>query len=219
MGSNSINAARPVHSVTIPDFEMMRIEVTVAQYQACVDDGMCSEPKGSGSYFNWGVEGREDHPVNHVTWYQSKEYCAWAGGRLPTEAEWEYAARSKGQDIKYPWGDETATCDYAVMSGVNGMGCGRYSTWPVCSKTAGNTDQGLCDMAGNVWEWVEDDWHYGYTGAPDDGSAWVDEPRASHRASRGGAFSNPSPSHLWAAERSYDEPIRKGGNKGFRCAR
>ncbi len=208
----------PVHEVTVPDFEMLETEVTVSQYADCVDASVCSEPGTSDSYWycNWNESGYEDHPVNCVDWDQAVAFCQWVGGGLPSEAEWEYAARGGGQDITYPWGDETATCDYAVMDD-GGNGCGTDRTWSVCSKTAGNTDQGLCDMAGNVWEWVQDRYHFDYTGAPTDGSAWEDG--GSFRVLRGGCFGNDAV-NLRAAHR-FDNyyPSDKHHYLGFRCAR
>ena len=190
MGSDDLEAydnEQPVHQVTVPGFEMARTEVTVAQYRKCVDAGVCTEP-ATDSRCNWNVAGRDSHPVNCLDWNQARAFSQWVGGRLPTEAEWEFAARSGGRDRRYPWGDQRATCAYAVMDEGSGMGCGQNITASVCSKTAGNTDQGLCDMAGNVFEWVEDDYHADYTGAPVDGCAWVDDPRASNRVFRGGSF-------------------------------
>jgi formylglycine-generating enzyme required for sulfatase activity len=99
-----------------------------------------------------------------------------------------------------------------------GNGCGTGRTWSVCSKTAGNTVQGLCDMAGNVWEWVEDDYHFDYTGAPTDGSAWVDSPRDSLRVFRGGCFGNVAGA-LRAASRLGVDPSVTNVYLGFRCAR
>ena len=125
-----------------------------------------------GDYCNWNQSGRGDHPINCVSWNQARTFATWLGARLPTEAEWEYAARSGGENREYPWGDEEATCERAVVyeryqnPKDGNRGCGRDSTWAVCSKSAGNTEQGLCDMAGNVWEWVEDDWHFSFDGAP-----------------------------------------------------
>ncbi|MFI5350372.1 MAG: formylglycine-generating enzyme family protein, partial [Elusimicrobiota bacterium] len=102
--------------------------------------------------------------------------------------EWEYAARSGGRDRKFPWGNEKATCERAVISeGDDGaLGCGKNSTWPVCSKPAGNTRQGLCDMAGNAWEWVQDRFHNSYAGAPADGNSR--EGPGANRVVRGGSF-------------------------------
>ena len=237
MGTDSGGSwLQPVHQVDVPTFEMNLTEVTVAQYQACVDAGICTEPDQCFSHYNWGVAGREDHPVNCVEWFQAVDFCTWVGCRLPSEAEWEYAARGGGQDITYPWGDDPASCTYAVMNeggggGVEVHGCGENRTWAVCSKPAGNTAQGLCDMAGNVFEWVQDWYHGSYdcdanpdaydcgSGgiAPSDGSAW-EIPSSEHRVMRGGAFYSHA-IHLIASFRTYYAPSERSGSIGFRCAR
>jgi formylglycine-generating enzyme required for sulfatase activity len=219
MGSTTVSSdEQPVHQVTVPSFEMTESEVTVQQYGACVTAGACTAPD-TGTNCNWNDPGYEDHPVNCVDWNQAKEFCTWAGGRLPSEAEWEFAARSGGQDIEYPWGDDAATCSYAVMDDdTHTDGCDTGRTWSVCSITAGNSAQGLCDLAGNVWEWVEDDYHSDYTGAPADGSAWVESPRSSHRVRRGGCFSFYA-FHLRAAERYYYAPSDRLISLGFRCVK
>jgi iron(II)-dependent oxidoreductase len=189
--------------VTVPSFEMLKTEVTVNQYKACVDAGKCDKPrdKSDSSYCNWGYSDRGNHPINCVDWSQARAYCQWTGGRLPSEAEWEYAARGGGKSRKYPWGDQTATCDYAVMSGEGKNGCGQDRTWPVCSKQSGDTIQGLCDMAGNVWEWVEDLYHDTYKGAPADGSAWTSGGEEK-RVIRGGSWDYGYPDFLRASNRN-----------------
>ncbi|MBI4056054.1 MAG: formylglycine-generating enzyme family protein [Elusimicrobia bacterium] len=215
MGSNNDWSEQPVHKVTIKGFEMSKTEVTVEQYKACVDSGTCTNPDKEFDC-NWGKSGREKHPINCVSWDQAVTFATWAGGRLPSESEWEYAATSCGKNWKYPWGNEKAKCDRAVMSGNGSYGCGRNSTWPVCSKTEGNTRQGLCDMAGNVWEWVQDTWHRSYEGAPQDGSAWVD-PKGPGRVIRGGSWGRGA-GHLRSAQRSYTPP-GSGDFVGFRLTR
>jgi formylglycine-generating enzyme required for sulfatase activity len=208
---------RPQHEVTIHGYQILKTEVTVSQYRKCVDAVICSEPNHVvAPMFNWDVPGRENHPVNGVTWYQATEFAEWVGARLPSEAEWEYAARSGGEDIVYPWGNEEATCDYAVIDdGVNGKGCGAESAMEVCSKPLGNTAQGLCDMAGNIREWVEDDWHDIYNGAPSDGRAWIDSPREERRVSRGGSWYY-LPRSCRAADRGSKEADAFSGDYGFR---
>ncbi|HRV17242.1 MAG TPA: bifunctional serine/threonine-protein kinase/formylglycine-generating enzyme family protein [Myxococcota bacterium] len=220
MGSNDGDPdddEQPVHRVTVPTFEMSKTQVTVDQYMACVDAGACTAPD-TGDYCNWGPSGRGKHPINCVDWHQAQAYAKWAGGRLPSEAEWEYAARSGGRDWKYPWGNEDATCERAVMweSGT-GNGCGRGSTWPVCSKPRGNTTHGLCDMAGNVWEWVQDWYHDSYNGAPTDGSAW-ESPTGSSRVVRGGSWFNFA-GRVRAAYRGNGDPGIRYVNLGLRLAR
>jgi iron(II)-dependent oxidoreductase len=217
MGSNDGDFdEKPVHSVTVPTFKMTKTEVTVDQYGACVDAGSCSAP-GTGTYCNWIKSDRGSHPINCVDWDQAQAFANWVGGRLPSEAEWEYAARSGGRDWKYPWGDEDATCERAVMDDDGGDGCGRDSTWPVCSKPSGNTTEGLCDMAGNVFEWVQDWYHSSYDGAPTDGSAW-EKPTGSARVIRGGSWSDYA-RRVRAANRSSDDPRIRYGDLGFRVAR
>ena len=185
-GEKGFEDAKPVHEVTIKTFDMSKTLVTVEQYAECVIKGGCTEP-ATGDYCNWGVTGRQFHPVNCVEWDQASEYAKFKGARLPSESEWEYAATSGGKNQKYPWGNDKPTCDKAVMYGNGGYGCGARSTMPVCSKTAGNSAQGLCDMAGNVWQWVQDKYRNSYKGAPVDGSAF-EEAEGSYWVVRGGSF-------------------------------
>ncbi|MBU1432426.1 formylglycine-generating enzyme family protein [Myxococcota bacterium] len=219
MGSNTGDLdEKPVHEVHLKDFIMSMSEVTVRQYRACVKAGVCSEPnpyKNSGweRYCNWGRSGREDHPVNCVDWNQAQAFATWVGARLPTEAEWEYAARSGGKNQAYPWGDAQATCRYAVMED-GGDGCGQDQTWSVCSKPQGNTEQGLCDMSGNVWEWVAD--YYGiYDSTPRDRTEHLS---GSYRVYRGGGWADRA-SGLRAAYRDGDDPSLRYNVLGFRLAR
>ena len=220
MGGN-VGAEQPVHTVAVPAFDIARSEVTVGQWTACVDDGGCDAPAADFGPCNWDVSGRQNHPVNCVNWEQARSFCAWLApgrARLCTEAEWEYAARS-GDPVSYPWGDEDASCDRAVMSGGgSGAGCGENRTWPVCSKPAGDSAGGVCDLAGNVWEWVEDDYHASYDGAPGDGAAWLDSPRAPLRVLRGGSFYDPAAA-LRTHHRSGGDPTDADGFGGLRCCR
>ena len=210
MGTNDpkpdFGDAKPVHRVTLAGFYMSRTLVTNRQYRACVNAGACSTaPNMKG--FNG-----DDQPVVGVNWDQAEAFAAWAGGRLPSEAEWEYAARSGGKDWKYPWGDGDANCGDAVIAG-----CGWNATAPVCSKPAGNTAQGLCDMAGNAWEWLADWFHDSYKGAPLDGGAWID-PAGSARVFRGGSW-NSGADAARAANRASFDPGYHANTLGFRVAR
>lgn len=135
--------------VTVASFEAARSEVTIAQYRACVRAGKCKLPE-DGLRCNWGIPDKDDHPVNCIDMDRARQFAHFVGGRLPTEAEWEFMARSRARFHSYPWGDGDLGCHRARFDG-----CGEdEGTAPVCSTVSGHSQQGLCDLAGNVWEWV-----------------------------------------------------------------
>jgi formylglycine-generating enzyme required for sulfatase activity/tetratricopeptide (TPR) repeat protein len=212
MGDDEWIDSKPRHQVSVKSFQMAKTLVTNKQYKACVADGACTAARDYGNHFN-----EDDQPVVGVDWNQATAFCEWVGGRLPTEAEWEYAARSGGKEKKYPWGDVEPTCGWAVMS-PGGEVCGRNAPWPVCSKPAGNTEQGLCDMASNVWQWVQD-WSYSlYDDAPADGSAW-ENPPDSYRVERGGSWGYDDVRPYRAGSRIILGPGDQYDSLGFRPAR
>jgi formylglycine-generating enzyme required for sulfatase activity len=148
MGSNEWSQTKPVHKVTVKPFELARTPVTNKQYRACVEAKACAPVKECAA-----PQG-DDLPATCVDWDQAAAFARWAGARLPSDAEWEFAARDAGAKKAYPWGK----FEPAIK--------------PVC-KSGDKTALGLCDMGG-LWEWVQD-WHHGsYAGAPRDGSAWDD---------------------------------------------
>jgi len=173
----------PPHTVAMESFLAGRYEVTVAQYRECVATGACL-PAGDDSGCNGPKTGTDRHPINCVTWEDASSYCMWAGARLGSESEWEYAAR--GTDgRKYPWGNQGPTCLLAWTAVDN---CAGPYTREVGSFPAGKSAFGCMDMAGNVSEWIEDPWHGNYKDAPDDGSVWqMDNPGAA-RIHRGGGY-------------------------------
>ena len=113
--------------------------------------------------------------MNCITWREARNFARWVGGDLLSEAEWEYTAKSAGKEKLFPWGNQFANCKRAVMSEMS-KGCRKNSTWPVCSFTHGNTENGVCDMAGNVWEWTLDDYVSSYQNAPNDGRPVCGDP-------------------------------------------
>jgi formylglycine-generating enzyme required for sulfatase activity len=220
----------PQHEVTVPDFEILQTEVTVAQYEECVEEGECTEPMPDGydpgdewvEKCAWIADDTAWRPIDCVDWSQAVAFCEWVGGRLPTEAEWEYAARSAGQDDTYPWGEDEPTCDLCVMDEVGGISyyaCEEGVAWPVCSKPLGNTEHELCDMSGNVSEFVQDCYHYDYVGAPDDGSAWEDSCDY-HYVKRGSNYGGTVISHgLRSAARIYGVDYVWNPALGIRCVK
>ena len=216
MGSDVHPTELPRHAVTLPPFLMLRTEVTNAEYLACVTAGACDQPSWddgqctvrSGDIWRRGQLPAEfrgpQQPVVCVDRAQAHQYADWAGARLPTEAEWEYAARSAGQQQMYPWGADDPDCGRAVHAGPDGRdyGCGESRTWNVCSHSpGGDTAQGLCDMSGNVWEWVEDCFQTDYAGAPVDGTARTECNEPARAVFRGGSWYN-TPYPLRAACRA-----------------
>ena len=205
---------KPVHEVTIPHaFALSTHEVTFAQWDACVAGGGCGghRPGDRG----WG---RGDRPVINVSWEGAQSYVAWLSRetgesyRLPSEAEWEYAARA-GTATKYSWGNEIG------VNRANCDGCGSrwdgQQTGPVGSFAPNGF--GLYDMHGNVWEWVEDCWNGSYAGAPSDGGARLSGDCA-QRVLRGGSWLD-FPRFLRAAFRIRDTTGFRYDVLGFRVAR
>ena len=200
---------KPVHAVQIGDFSITKTEVTVGQYKTCVDAGKCTPPGNTGGC-TYGQADKDDHPVNCVSWKQAKAFCKYGGGRLPTEAEWEFAARGRGGPVTYPWGERRPTCQYAIMKSCRGR-----QTSPVCTRTPGHTADGLCDMAGNVWEWTADWYGAGYY--KDSGELNPKGPeQGKMRVRRGGSFADAA---LRTTDRNAGDPTADSENLGFRCAR
>ncbi|MEM7410701.1 MAG: SUMF1/EgtB/PvdO family nonheme iron enzyme [Myxococcota bacterium] len=180
-------------------FRIDRTEVRVSEYKHCVDAGVCAAP-ATGGGCNWENPGRGDHPVNCIAWEQASAYCGWVGKRLPTEQEWEKAAR--GTDGRtYPWGNVRASCEVAVMSEGGSGGCGRSSTAPVGSLERGRSPYGLFDMAGNVLEWTVS----------------LHESGSGARVLRGGSWQNGA-GFMRSSHREGASPKLRHESVGLRCA-
>jgi formylglycine-generating enzyme required for sulfatase activity len=198
MGANEGDAdAKPAHAASVATFKIDVNEVTTADYKKCVDAGKCTVPR-TGDTCNWGVGGKEGHPVNCVDWYQAEGYCGFVGMRLPTEQEWEFAARHP-DGRAYPWGAAAPT-NQACWKKTDG-------TCSVGSIAAGKTSTGINDMAGNVAEWTSGPFcPYGSGGCT-----------TTQRAVRGGGWSLANPDGLAAASRDgYLKGVRSA-TIGFRC--
>jgi formylglycine-generating enzyme required for sulfatase activity len=207
----------PQRWVAVAHFEMLQSEVTVAQYAACVDDGVCEPWPSYGDIpprCSWDEEGQDDHPMNCLDFEMASVYCEWAGGALPSEAQWEYAARSRGQDVTYPWGEAEPACGLLQMHEEDC--CGTGTSCPVCSFPKGHTEQGLCDMSGNIFEWTQDWYHNSYLGAPRAAVPWV-EPSYTLRTMRGGAIG--SGVGYRVRNRTYHDPEFFYSGMGARCVR
>jgi len=192
---------QPRHAVTISKgFQLMATEVTVATYRALIGE-LESQPPWSSP----------DHPVVIVTWQDAVAFCDKAGGRLPTEAEWEYAARGGRDGALYPWGDEPPTDEPGKPNGAT-MESDRAR--PVKSYQANG--YGLFDMAGNVWEWTADIGGLYRVGAPLIDPQGLAE--GSTRIVRGGSFGDAA-RNLRLSNRTSNRADSINVNVGFRCAR
>ena len=218
------NEESPVHLVNVPAFRLGKHEVTFVQWDVCVADGGCGgyPPEDEG----WS-RGRQ--PVINVSWEHAQDFIDWlnsrTGGnfRLPTEAEWEYAARAGAASIYHFGNDRTMLCDYANHADENtdyegrNMDCsdGIAESTAAVGRYQPNS-YGLHDMHGNVWEWVQDCWNDSYVGAPGNGSAWTSGD-CGLRVLRGGAWPN-SPKNLRSAYRIKASPDTHKNDVGFRLA-
>ena len=221
MGSpDSDSDEKPQHRVSLDAYYIDVYEVTNARYASCVSAGECTAPaEGRGistrsSYY--GSAEYENYPVIYVDWNQVTAYCAWRGGRLPTEAEWERAARGGLEGKKYPWGDDAPVCTPGAKNGAQFYDCLPDDTVAVGSFAA--NDYGLFDMAGNVWEWVQDWYNETYYSSQ---TVWSnpDGPGSGqYRVVRGGGWFHYG-DFLRAAYRGRNAPSSRYDDIGFRCAR
>ncbi len=198
---------RPVRTVAVRAFSIDRHEVTSREYALFVDG---SDSVQAPYYWRDGrpPAGREDEPVANVTWDEADAYCRSRGMRLPTEAEWEKACRGGARAGKFPWGDSDPDETKAHFDSVQGP-------TRVCSYE--RTGYGLCDMAGNVWEWTADIYRRDYyRDAPTDNPTGPQQGR--YRVLRGGSWSDVA-KFLTCAHRSFARPQERSPNIGFRCVK
>ena len=221
-GSFNSSVSDAVNPVSVDAFVMAKTETTVEQFKACVDAGACTAENyrtpSTNLFCNYNRgESWLNHPMNCVNWYGANEYCAWIGGRLPTEDEWQYAATHNGTqalETTYPWGNDAPThCVHATyndyVSGSYDNACDGTTVIPwddyvgtasVGTYSAGNSPLGLQDISGNVWEWMS--------------SLWSAE--KSNRVVRGGSWnSNAKP--LPVSKRGNNSPDYWSSGLGFRC--
>ena len=219
MGKDDPDAVyAPAHKVTVKGFEMDKTPVTAAAYQACLDAKACKKGPVDerDEHCTVGHKGWEKHPANCIVFAGAKDYCAWVGKRLPTEEEWEYAARgSEGRT--YPWGNTDLTDKQACYKRGEGwtkpedVGSCEVGAFP-----AGNTPQGLQDMAGNVEEWTTAESTNGYGRTPSEGET--------NYVVRGGSWFSVDPRDLTTFARSSDASTGYHGSAGsehtgFRCVK
>ncbi len=212
---------QPQHPVTLSAFAIDPTEVTVEAWAGFLDGiGNAAavfhhalQPVEWNGEQWLAREGESTLPIRYVSWFDAAAYCAWAGGRLPTEAEWELAAKGPDGDDRYPWGAGGADCDLAVYF-TNRTLC-ETRPQPVGSRSPqGDSFYGLSDMAGNVAEWVHD--RYGRYTAGEQTDP-IGEPDGDYRVMRGGGFRDTDDS-IRTTARWAVQPDRRSEGVGFRCA-
>jgi formylglycine-generating enzyme required for sulfatase activity len=209
MGSNMDgNDEKPSHPVELSAFWIDQTEITNEMYKKCVEAGSCEQPKPTTYYVDSSYA---KNPVVFVTWQDAVDYCAYVGRRLPTESEWEKAARGD-DERKYPWGNQAASKDLLNYSQTN-IG----HTTPVNSYPNGASPYGAVDMAGNVIEWVNDLYSTTYyKNSPAMDPKGVNS--GNLHVVRGGSFKSDL-EEVTTYRRASENPANSLGTMGFRCAR
>ena len=245
--NRALQTARPPHKVRLDAYCIAVDEVTVAEFQQCSDKGECRRafkdslwPQGTLKEKDWihrrealsklcngEQDDRGEHPINCVTWAQARDYCEYAGGRLPTEAEWEFAARGSDGRV-FPWGDEPPTHEHGNLCNaeckkwrreqklppegtLSDADDGWYGTAPVGTFPQGTTQHGLRDIVGNVFEWTASDFEL-YEDHPEGVTA------KEGKVIRGGAFNSAYAMFANPALRFPSDPKAHNHGIGFRCA-
>jgi formylglycine-generating enzyme required for sulfatase activity len=219
----------PAHTVNLSEFWIDKTEVTNAMYAMCVTDGKCSPPRKTSFYLSettaidnyYGSSQYADHPVVYVSWESANNYCTWTGKRLPTEAEWEKAARGTDGRL-FPWGSDAPTCERAKS-----FDCPPTGAIKVGSLPSGVSPYGALDMVGNVWEWVADFYSEGtYLNSPAANPTGPSSGNADnqHVVRGGGSFTMSSKiTDFSASARSFGNLVDNRPlaffTTGFRCAR
>jgi formylglycine-generating enzyme required for sulfatase activity len=226
----------PVHELRVGSFCLDMTEVSTAAFQRCDTANACPHPSAQVDWGGIPEEAREREskacsayqqtnrgrtPLNCVSWEDATKFCAWRGGRLPTEVEWEYAARGGDEERRFPWGEEAPSVRHANVCDATCIGApddapplfpsasdGFSRTAPTGSYPAGASRWGPLDLAGNVWEWTSSSFcHYPSHDCD-----------ARERAFRGGGFESRSAQSLRTTTRLYSDPTFRYADVGFRCA-
>ena len=208
MGSSNDDSEAPVHRVAIKPFEISKFPITIGEWNECVTAKVCQ----------YAPTGDDAAPVTNLSWSDTQQFLTWLSQiteksfRLPSEAEWEYAARA-GTDTNYWWGDQLQQ----GMADCRGCVDAYDSTQPLKVGSLKPNPFGLYDMGGDVDQWVEDCWHSNYQGAPADGSPWIEDGCLSH-VIRSGSWKNDA-SYVRSASRDHYDTNVRYPTHGFRIAR
>ena len=219
----------PEHIVELSDFKIDKFEVTVAEFNKCIAAGVCKNSDSQKMFqifsdnekCNLGAPGKKDHPMNCVSWKGANTYCKWIGKKLPSEAQWEKAAKGTQNNV-YPWGNKpTPSCSIAIVKNTT-AGCDFDSTFPIGSKENGKSYYGVYDMAGNVSEfvsdWYEKDFYNSKEASLKDVIGPKDMPNEQLKISRGGSFVDRE-KELRTFYRKSCSLTDLSVNLGFRCVK